>query len=85
MYTLYILYSPILDKFYIGFTNKHVHTRLQKHLSNHKGFTAKAKDWQIVYTETYEDKSTALKREREIKNWKSKDSVKKLVAYSSTQ
>jgi len=42
--------------------------RLEKHISNHKGFTAKAKDWTIVHTEEYKEKKQAARRERKIKS-----------------
>ena len=76
--TLYILYSPTLQKFYVGFTTGNVAERLYKHLAAHKGFTAKAKDWAIVYPEQYPDKPSAMKREREIKKWKSASKIKVL-------
>lgn len=50
MFKVYILYSASLNKFYIGFTESSVEERLRKHLSNHSGFTGKAKDWTIAYT-----------------------------------
>ena len=37
MYTTYILFSEVLNKYYIGFTRGTVKDRLQKHLLNHKG------------------------------------------------
>ena len=55
--------------------NKMKEKRLQKHLSNHDGFTAKAKDWVIVFTELFETKSKALEREKQIKAWKSKKQI----------
>jgi putative endonuclease len=55
-YFIYILYSKSLDKYYIGSTED-VLKRLKKHLENHKGFTSKAKDWELKYTESYESKS----------------------------
>jgi putative endonuclease len=55
-----------------------VHERLRKHLSNHSGFTAKAKDWKIVLTEQFSNKSDAYKREMEIKSWKSKKRIAQL-------
>ncbi len=79
----YILYSETLDKFYIGQTCENLDERLRKHLSNHKGFTAKIKDWKIVYFETHENKSVACKRELEIKSWKSKTKIKKLIDNSA--
>ena len=75
----YILYSETLDKFYIGHTCENIDERLRKHLSNHKGFTANIKDWKIVYFEILENKSLAYKRELEIKSWKSKTKIKKLI------
>ena len=41
--------------------------RLNKHLSNHKGFTSKAKDWQLVHKESFHEKSKALKKRDAIK------------------
>ena len=52
-YTFYILYSSSLDRYYIGHTGEDVEERLRKHLTHHKGYTSKAQDWQIVYTEKY--------------------------------
>ena len=79
MCKLYILYSGSLDKFYIGHTCEDVNERLRKHLSNHNGFTGKAKDWELVYTEDFETKSEAYARECKIKNWKSKKRIQKLI------
>ena len=83
-FSVYILYSAQLDKFYIGHTGNDPIARLQKHLSNHAGFTAQAKDWQIVYTELFSTKTAAYKREHQIKGWKSKRSIHELIARSSS-
>ena len=53
--------------------------RRQKHLTNHDGFTAKAKDWIIVWTETFDDKDAAYARERQVKAWKSKKKIIQLI------
>ncbi|WP_454046598.1 GIY-YIG nuclease family protein [Chryseobacterium sp. Marseille-Q8038] len=79
MYFCYILHSKTLDKFYIGHSSESLQERLRKHLSDHKGFTSKAKDWVIVHFETFDSKSHAYKREREIKAWKSKSKIQKLI------
>jgi len=79
MFTVYILHSKILDKYYIGFTSEEVNVRLSKHLSNHSGFTGKAKDWLIVYTESFPIKALAMQREKEIKKWKSKKKIEQLI------
>jgi len=46
---------------------------------NHKGFTGGIGDWIIVYTEFYDSKADAYKRELEIKNWKSRKRIEKLI------
>ena len=74
----YILFSKQLDKFYIGHTNN-VEERLRKHNTNHKGFTGKANDWEIVYLEEFDTKSEAYAREREVKNWKSRSRIRDLI------
>ncbi len=79
MYKLYILHSALLNRYYIGYTSGEILNRLEKHLSNHTGFTSKAKDWRIVYFELFQTKEEAMKREREIKAWKSKIKIENLI------
>ena len=78
-FIVYILYSEILDKYYVGFT-ANIEERLRKHNNRHKGFTGKNNDWKVVYSESYDSKSAAIKREREIKNWKSRIKIQKLIS-----
>jgi putative endonuclease len=79
MYFVYLLYSKKLDQYYIGFTSTLVEERLNKHLSNHKGFTSRAKDWVVVFKESHQNKEDALRREKEIKNWKSRIKIEILL------
>jgi putative endonuclease len=78
---VYILYSESLDKYYIGHTSN-LEERLKKHNNRHKGFTGKNGYWKVVYTEHYGSKSEAMKREREIKSWKSRVKIQKLISPS---
>jgi putative endonuclease len=78
MFTTYIIFSKYLDKYYIGHTAD-LQKRLVKHLANHKGFTGKANDWVIVFQESYSTKEEAYQREREIKKWKSRKMIEKLI------
>ncbi|MDI9256950.1 GIY-YIG nuclease family protein [Flavobacterium sedimenticola] len=80
MFYFYILHSKLTDKFYVGHTSEPLEERLRKHLSNHSGFTSKAKDWIVVYFEEYNDKSVAYKREIEVKKWKSRIRIEKLIS-----
>ncbi len=76
---VYILYSKQLDLYYIG-SSGNVDERLKKHLAKHKGFTARAKDWIICYTNAFETKAEALKFEKQLKGWKSRKKIQQLVA-----
>ncbi|MDX2189255.1 MAG: GIY-YIG nuclease family protein [Bacteroidota bacterium] len=78
-YLVYIIYSPLKDTFYVGYTSDTLTERIRRHNSNHKGFTGKSNDWELKYFEKYPTKELALKREREIKSWKSKKRIAQLV------
>jgi putative endonuclease len=83
MFTFYILYSASCKKFYIGFTGEDIAERIRKHNVNHKGFTGRANDWQLVYSEIFETKEGAMKREKEVKSWKSAQKIRLLVDRAS--
>ena len=76
---VYILFSSTANKYYIGFTGDDLAERLRKHNTDHKGFTGKKHNWRMVYTECFEIKADAIKREKEIKNWKSRIKIEKLI------
>ena len=79
LFHFYILYSAIGNRYYLGHTGDDPAERLRRHNCNHKGFTSRTKDWVIVYLESYPDKVTAYAREREVKSWKSRVRVEKLI------
>lgn len=74
----YILYSASIEKYYIGST-KDVYNRLEAHLYSKKGFTSRASDWELKYFESFATRSLALRREKAIKNWKSRLMIEKLI------
>jgi putative endonuclease len=79
VFLVYILKSETLNSFYVGMTSMVIEDRIRRHLSDHKGFTGKAKDWKLVYSEVFQTKEEDLKRESEIKNWKSSKRIQKLI------
>ena len=79
MYFTYILFSQQKNKYYIGHTGDDLSERVRKHNSNHKGFTGGVGDWLLVYQETYANKTEAYARERQIKSWKSRKMLEKLI------
>ena len=82
MYFVYIIFSPSRNKFYVG-SSSDPEGRLQKHNTNHVGFTGKTGDWEMKFREDFVDKDHALKREKQIKGWKSRLMIEKLIASQS--
>ena len=78
-FTCYILFSENRDRYYVGSTSVDIQDRLRRHNSNHKGFTGGKADWKIVWTEEFKTKENALAREKQIKKWKSRTMIEKLV------
>ena len=66
MFTVYAIYSEKIDCIYIGQTSN-LEQRLRSHNEYAKGFTARADDWIIIYSEEYSTRTEALKRERQLK------------------
>ena len=83
MYCVYILYSTKRDRYYIGSTGDGIEERIRKHNTNHKGFTGGAGDWILVYSESSLERTIALEREREIKGWKSRKMIERLINSSA--
>ena len=79
MFTVYALYSKKYDKLYIGFTSD-LKKRIQFHneLAN-KGFTVHYHPWKLVYSEDFENKKSAIKREKELKSHQSRDFLRTLI------
>ena len=75
----YILYSATLNKYYVGHTADDLTERIRKHNSNHKGFTGGIGDWILMYQEQFLIKNDALARERQVKAWKSRKEIEKLI------
>ena len=80
-YFLYILYSKLIDKYYIGQTQD-ISSRLYKHNNSGSKSTKKANDWKVVYTESFPDRSSACRREIELKKRKSRLYIESLISDS---
>ncbi len=68
MFIVYALYSEKYNKIYIGYTSD-LPDRLKSHneLAT-KAWTVKYRPWTLVYTEEFETKAEAMKREKQLKS-----------------
>ncbi|MCU0367202.1 MAG: GIY-YIG nuclease family protein [Cyclobacteriaceae bacterium] len=68
MFTVYVLFSKQSDKIYIGYTSD-LESRLLSHNQlAKKGYTIKYRPWILVHSEVFDNKSNAIRRERELKS-----------------
>ncbi len=78
MYKVYIIRSLTSDKFYIGVTSD-IKQRLRHHNSGANRSTKGRGPWKLVYYEELDNKESAWKRERQMKNYKGGEAFKKLL------
>ena len=78
MYKVYILKSDKTKKHYTVHT-KNTDDRLSRHNRGSVKSTKHGRPWKIVYTETCRSKLDAIRRELEIKRYKSGFKFRKLV------
>jgi len=77
-YYVYILKSQKDYKYYIGSTSD-VEARLAYHNSGRQRSTKNRRPFILVYTEIFEDKQAALKREKQMKNYKGGEAFRRLI------
>jgi putative endonuclease len=82
MFYTYILFSPLYNKYYIGYTHD-IEGRLIAH--NHpknKGFTKKYQPWEKVFIREFDTKKEAMQYETYLKSLKSKKALLELIEES---
>ncbi|WP_316799831.1 GIY-YIG nuclease family protein [Pedobacter frigidisoli] len=84
MFYTYILYSSVRDKYYVGSTSDLI-GRLKTHNTNHSGFTGHTGDWRIVWSEQFVEHSGALLKEKQIKGWKSRKLIERLISSAGSE
>ena len=81
MYKVYVLKNNN-GGYYVGYTGN-LNDRLERHINGRSSFTSRCEEWKLVYTEEYVDKSEAIRRERFIKNQKSRRYIEILISQYS--
>src|ERR1700722_12318091 len=71
---VYILYSVKLDKYYTG-SCQDILIRLQQHNTGRNISTKTGIPWVLKYTETFDSRAEAFKREMQIKKKKSRNYI----------
>ena len=76
---VYILRSLKHGRYYVGHTHDRTE-RLVKHNDGGSRSTKSGIPWEMIYTEEYQSKSEAMKRERYIKKQKSRKYIESLIS-----
>ena len=80
-YFIYIICSIKDGSYYVGSTQD-LADRLQRHNQGRSKYTKAKRPWKLVYVEEHRDRSSAVRREREIKSRKKSDYIEALVRTS---
>jgi len=80
MFYTYILQSKKNNSYYIG-SCKDINARLSLHNGLKVKSTKRYVPWGVIYYEQFETLSEARRRELQIKSWKKRASVEKLIKH----
>ena len=78
MFFTYILWSESLQKFYVGHTRQ-LDFRVEYHNRGSVRFTRAGVPWTLAHSERFPSRSAAMRREAEIKRWKSAAAIRRLI------
>lgn len=78
MYSVYVLRSGKSGRHYIG-SAADVAVRLAKHNSGAVRSTKAGLPWEVIHTESFGNRTEAVRREREIKSYKGGNGFRKLI------
>ena len=82
MYYVYIIYSQKTNKFYVGSTND-LTRRIEDHNRGKTPYSKTGMPWVLKYSEAFPGRSSAYRRELEIKRKKSRKYIERLISDGS--
>ena len=77
-YYVYIIQSQKDLSYYIGYSSN-LESRLDYHNSGRQRYTRNKIPYKLVHSEEFDNKTEALKREKQIKSFKGGEAFKKLI------
>lgn len=78
MFCTYILQSRLSGEYYIG-SCCDLKVRLREHNNGKVRSTKSFVPWEVAYTEIFNSRKEAVARERQIKSWKSRKAIERLI------
>ena len=84
MYYVYVLQSKGTGRRYIGSTGD-IAERIRQHNAGMSKSTRPHRPWTLVYTEAFETRSAAVRREAQVKSWKNRAYLDALIDSETQQ
>ena len=78
MFYVYILYSVVVDRYYIGQTSN-LEQRVVRHNNGENKYTKFGIPWKLVYKESFDSRAEAMEREKKLKSSESRDILRKEI------
>lgn len=78
MFIVYVLFSKSHNKIYIGQTSDII-KRLSEHNNGLSFYTKRYIPWELVYSEKYNTRAEAMKREKQLKSQKGREFIWNLI------
>ncbi len=82
MYSVYILQSERNGRRYVGSTGD-IGQRVDQHNSGMSNSTRPYRPWSLIYSEEFQTRSEAVRRESQIKSWRNRDYLDGLIKSKS--
>lgn len=74
---MYVLKSQKSGAYYIGYTSD-IGRRIMLHNTDRVTATKNKGPWELFYLEKFSDETSAIKREKQLKSWKSRAAIERL-------
>jgi putative endonuclease len=75
MYSVYALYSKSFNKIHIGYSADLTQRLISHNHPRNKGWTRKFAPWVIIFSESFDIKSDAMKREKQLKGFQGRQFI----------
>lgn len=84
MFYVYMLYSAVVDRYYVGQTSN-LEDRIKRHNQGRSKYTKSGIPWKLVYKERFENQSDAKEKEIEIKQSQSREELIRFIQSKSNE
>jgi len=83
-YTVYILYSLSVDRYYVG-QSANLENQLKRHNQGKSKHTKSGIPWTLKYKEAFASRSEAMAREKKIKSAKNREYLRRIIHTSQNE